>query len=131
MEYQKIISLLGYAPNQPSKNRTKNWVEVNDDLRGIYNTNGQIKLKTSMLKSRLFDYSDAYIAIKGNITFLNIATAAAQNDGNEEVVLCSIHWLHKWNKQIDNRKDIYVSMNMYSLIEYSENYLHTSGSLWQ
>ena len=91
MEYQKIINLLGYTPNQPSKNRTKNWVEVNDDWRGIYNTNGQIKLKTSMLKSRLCDYTDAYIAIKGTITFLNTGTAAAQINGNEEVVLCSIH----------------------------------------
>ena len=48
MEYQKIINLLDNAPNQPAKFRTKNWVEVNDDVRGMYNTISQIKFKTSM-----------------------------------------------------------------------------------
>ena len=39
MEYQKIINLLDNTPNQPTKFRTKNWVEINDDSRGTYNTN--------------------------------------------------------------------------------------------
>ena len=43
MEYQKI-NLLENTPNQPTKFRTKNWVEINDDSRGTYNTNSQIKL---------------------------------------------------------------------------------------
>ena len=47
MEYQKIINLLDNTPNQPTKFRSKNWVEVNDDSCGMYDTNGQIKLKTS------------------------------------------------------------------------------------
>ena len=38
MEYQKIIDLLDNTPNQPSKFKTKNWVEINDDERGAYNT---------------------------------------------------------------------------------------------
>ena len=61
MEYQKIINLLENPPNQPSKFRTKNWVEVNYESRGTYNVNSQIKFKTSMLSSILCDYSDAYI----------------------------------------------------------------------
>ena len=61
MEYQKIINLLDNRPNQPSKFRTKNWIEINDDARRTYNTNSQIKFKTSMLKSSLHDYIDAYI----------------------------------------------------------------------
>ena len=44
MEYQKIINLLNKTPNQPTKFRTKNWVEINNDSRGTYNTNSQIKL---------------------------------------------------------------------------------------
>ena len=68
MEYQKIINLLDNRPNQPSKFRTKNWIEINDDARRTYNTNSQIKFKTSMLKSSLCDYSDAYILVSGNIT---------------------------------------------------------------
>ena len=54
--------------NQPSKFRTKNWVEINDNSRGTYNTNSQIKLKTSMVKSILCDYSDVYTLVKGRIT---------------------------------------------------------------
>ena len=45
MEYQKIINLLGKTPNQPTKFRTKNWVETNDDSRGTYNNNNQVKFK--------------------------------------------------------------------------------------
>ena len=48
MEYQKIINLLDSTPNQPSKFRTKNWVEINDDALETYNTNSQIRFKTSM-----------------------------------------------------------------------------------
>ena len=55
MECQKIMDLLENAPNQPSKFRTKNWVEVNDESRGTYNTNSQTKFKTSMLRSNLCD----------------------------------------------------------------------------
>ena len=68
MEYQKILNLLDNTPNQPSKFRTKNCVEINDDSRGTYNTNGQTKFITSMPKSSLCDYSDAYILIKRAIT---------------------------------------------------------------
>ena len=60
--------MLDNTPNQPSKFRTKNWVETNDDARGIYNKNSQIKLKTSMLKSSLCDYSDKYILLNVTIT---------------------------------------------------------------
>ena len=56
------------ASNQLSKFRTKNWVEINDESRGTYNVNSQIKYKTTMLKSSLCDYSDAYILVKGKIT---------------------------------------------------------------
>ena len=59
MEYQKIINLLENTPNQLTKFITKNWVEKNDDSCGTYNTNSQIKFKTSMLRSSLYDYSDA------------------------------------------------------------------------
>ena len=64
MEYQKIAYLLDdNKSNQPSKFRTKYWIEINDESRGTYNVNSQIKFKTTMLKSRLCDYSDAYILV--------------------------------------------------------------------
>ena len=70
MEYEKIINLLKNTPNQPTKFRTKNWVEINDDSRGTYNTNSQIRFETSMLRSSLCDYSEAYILVSGTIKFL-------------------------------------------------------------
>ena len=56
-----MINLLENVPIQPIKFRTKNWFEINDDSRGTYNTNSQIKFKTLMLRSSLYDYNDAYI----------------------------------------------------------------------
>ena len=54
MEYQKIASLIGRdTSREPSKFRTKNWVEIDDESRGTYNVNSQIKFKTTMLKSSL------------------------------------------------------------------------------
>ena len=71
MEYQKIANLLNDESNKLSKFRTRNWVEINDDIRGAYSPNKQIRFKTSMLRSSLCDYSDAYIFVKGNITVNN------------------------------------------------------------
>ena len=53
MEYQKIANLIDDASNQPSKFRTRNWVEINDESRRTYNVNSQIKFKTTMLKELL------------------------------------------------------------------------------
>ena len=80
MKYQKITNLLDNTPNQPSKFKAKISVEINDDARGTYNANGQIKFETSMLKSNLCDYSDAYILASRTITVSNTETAAAQNN---------------------------------------------------
>ena len=63
MENQKIINLLENTPKQPTKCRTKNQVEINDDRRGTHNINGQIKLRAAMLKSSLCDYCDAHILV--------------------------------------------------------------------
>ena len=77
MEYQKSINLLENTLSQPSKFRTKIWVELNDESRGTYIINSQIKFKTSMLKSNLCDYSDAYILVSATITVQNLAAVGA------------------------------------------------------
>ena len=64
MEYQKIVNLLDNTSNQPYKFRTKNWIEINDQSRGTYNTNSDLRFKTAILKSSLCDYSDAYMLLK-------------------------------------------------------------------
>ena len=68
MEYKKIINLLEFAPNQPIKVRSKNWVEINDESRGVCNTGSQIKIKTLMLRSHLCDCCYAYILVNGTKT---------------------------------------------------------------
>ena len=65
MKYQKIINLLDNTSNQPSKFRTKNSIKINDQSRGAYNTNSDIRFKTTMLKSSLCNYSDACMLVKG------------------------------------------------------------------
>ena len=109
-------------------------VEINDDSRETYSTNSQIKLKTSMLRSSLCDYSDAYILVSGTITIA--VSAAGGGNNNIEVVFknCApfTDCISEINcTQIDNAKDIDVVIPMYNLIEYSDNYSKTSGSLWQ
>ena len=88
MEYQKIANLLNDESSKPSKFRTKNWVEINDDVRCVYSPNKQIRFKTSMLRFSLCDYSDAYIIVKGNITVNNTAAAgaAAADNTNKTVI---------------------------------------------
>ena len=82
-----------------------------------------------MLKSSLCDYSDAYILVKGTISFTNIAAAGVvANNTNKKVTNC-ISEIN--NTQIDNTKDIEIVIPMYNLIEYSDNYEKTTGSLWQ
>ena len=113
MEYQKIINLLDNTPNQPSK------------------------FKTSMLKSRFCDYSDAYILVKGTITVKNKAAQSQSNDAaNKKLIFknCApftdcISRIN--NMQVDDAYDIDVVMPMYNLIWYIDNYSKTSGVLWQ
>ena len=62
MEYQKIINLPNDVTNQSSKFRTRNWVEINDESKGKCD-NSNIRFKTSMIRSNLCDYSDAYILV--------------------------------------------------------------------
>ena len=90
-----------------------------------------------MLKSSLCDSSDAYILVKGTISANNTAAAgAAANNTNKKVIFknCApftncISEIN--NTQIDNAKDIDIVMSMYNLIACSDNYLKTTGSLWQ
>ena len=94
MEYQKIANLLNDESNKPSKFRTRNWVEINDEIRGAYSLNKQIRFKTAMLRSSLCDCSDAYILVKENITVSNNAGAgAAANNIDKKVYLKILHHL--------------------------------------
>ena len=137
MENQKIANLLNDESNKPSKFRTRNWAEINDDITGAYSPNKQIRIKTAMLRSSLCDCSDAYILVKGNISVNNtVAAGAVANNTNKKVIFpnCApfTNCISKINNtQRDNAEYIDIVMPMYNLIEYSDNYSKTSGSLWQ
>ena len=130
--------MLDNTPNETYKLKTKNWVEKSDDACRTYNTNSQIKFKTSMLKSSLCDYSDAFIPVSGTITITRArADDAAKrlDERNEGVIFKNcvlfIDCISKIkNTEIDKAKDLDV-MVMYNLIEYNNNCSKTSESLWQ
>ena len=127
------------ASDQPSKFRTKNWLEINDESRGTYNVNSQIKFETTMLKSNLCDYKYADILVKGIITIRGAgADASVRQAGERGKGVASkncapfTNCISETNNiQIDNAKDIDIVMPMYNLTEYGDNYSETSGSLWQ
>ena len=92
-----------------------------------------------MLRSNLCDYADAYILVKGTITITGAGNHDAARQGDERdkgVIFKNCAPFTKCisrinNTDIDNAKDIDIVMPMYNLIEFSDNYSKTSGSLWQ
>ena len=97
--------------NEPSKFRTRNWIETNDHSREAYSHNSQIKLEASIPKSSLCDYSDAYIHAKRTITVPNTGGNAAVNITNKKVILKNcppftncIREIN--NTQVDDARDI-------------------------
>ena len=97
------------------------------------------KCKTTMLRSSLCDYTEAYILVKGTITMTRAGddASARRSDERNKVVIfknCApfIKCISRINDaEIDNAQDIDILMPMYNLIEYSNIYSKTSGSLWQ
>ena len=143
MEYQKIANLLDNdvelsVSNQPSKFKTRNWVEISDKSRGTY-TGNDIKFKTTMLRSNLCDYADACILVNERIRITGAGDNGAARRADERdkgVIFKNCAPFTKFisrinNADIYNAQGIHTVMPIYNLIEYSDNYLKTSGSLWQ
>ena len=132
MEFQTIVNLLDTIFDDKDLPRfvTKKWIKVYDQSEGNYNVNKEIRIKTSMLRSDLCDYSDAYIVVKGTITVVR-PNAATKNKSvafknNAPFINC----ISKINGvKIDNAEDLDVVIPMYNLLEYSKNYRKTTGSL--
>ena len=110
--------------NQPSKFRTKKGVEINDESRGTYSVNRQINFKTSMLRSSLCDYSDAYILVTVNMSVNN---TAADGAAAKKVIFKNFAPLTDCkrninNTQIDNVNNIDTVILIYNVIGHSKNY---------
>ena len=128
METQKIVNLLNGTDNDYSNFATKKWYIIDSESNGNYSQNDEIKFLTRSIESSLYDYSDAYFLVTGNIT-------AAPNNAATQVVFKNCAPFEKCRTEInetfiDEATHINITMPMYNLIEYSDNYSDTSGSLW-
>ena len=129
METQKIVNLLNGSNNENSKFATKKWYVIDSESKGNYSHENPIKFLTSSLESSLCDYSDAYILVTGNINVTG-------GDVNAKVAIKSCSPFAKCRTEInktfvDDAQHFNIAVPMYNLIEYSDIYSDTSGSLWQ
>ena len=125
MEFQKFINLLDttFDGKELPKFITKKWIDVYDQSEINYSVNKKIRIKTSMLRSDLCDFSDVYIVVKGTITVTNPNDAKWSKSvafkNNAPFINCT----SKINGvQVDNAEDLDIIMPMYNLLEYSKNY---------
>ena len=138
MEYQKITSLLGTTTNEMPWFITKKWVDVHDqpgDANDRYKVNKPVRFKTSILRSDLCDFSDAYIVVKGHITltkaanrdFIDLRGSFLAFRNNAPFTNC----ISKINNVLtDNSGDLNIVMPMCNLLEYSKTLSKTTRSLW-
>ena len=127
METQKTASLLSGSDNENSK--FAKWYIIDSEAKGNYSTDNEIRFLTRSIESSHCDYSDAYILVTGNITVTG-------GNANTKVAFKNCAPFKKCRTEInetfvDDADFINITMPMYNLIEYSDNYSDTSGSLWQ
>ena len=119
METQKIVNLLNSSGNEYSKFATKKLYVADSESKGNYSHENPIKLLTSSLESSLWNYSDAYVLVIGNI-------AIVVGDANTKVAFNTCSPFRKYRTEIndtfiDEAEHINIAMPIYNLIEYSDN----------
>ena len=137
MENQKIINLLDKIDTDFKHFATKKWYIINDENNTNYGVNkdtgadnpDSIKYDTRVLKPNLCDYAEAYILVDGTIR-------AAAADVNTRLALKNCARFTKCNLEIndehvDTAENLDITMPMYNLIEYSDNYQDSSATLYQ
>ena len=133
METQKIVDLLNDCANEYSKFAARKWYIINDQNNGQYGTGNEndstIKFETKVIKPNLCDHSDAYILVTGDIKVAGVAA-----DTNVAFKNCSPFTgcvTHINEEHVKTAENLDITMAMYNLIEYSDNYADSSGSLCQ
>ena len=133
METQKIANLLNDPDNESSKFSTRKWYIINDQNKGKYGERNEndstIKFETKAIKSNLFDYSDAYVLVTGDIKVAGVGA-----DTNAAFKICSPFTrciTHINDKHVETAENLDIIMSMYNLIEYCDSYSDSSGSLCQ
>ena len=126
METRKIVNFFNSSENEYSKFTTKNGTLLKVNQKVLFHMKIQLK---SSLESSLCDYSDAYVLVRGNVT-------VAGTENNTKIAFKNCSPFRKCRTEInetfiDKAEHINIAILMYNLIEYSDNYSDTSGSLWQ
>ena len=137
MENKKIINLLDKIDTDSKYFATKKWYIINDENNANYGVNKDtgadnpdtIKYDTRVFKPNLCYYAEAYILIDGTIR-------AAAADANTWLALKNCAPFTKCNLEINDEhvnttENLDITMTMYNLIEYSDNYQDSSATLYQ
>ena len=109
------------------KRCNKKWYIIDSETKGGHSHENPIKFLTGSLESSLCDYSDAYVLVTGNI-----AVVGADNNTKFAFKNCAPFRKRRTEineTSIDEAEHIIIAMSMYNLIDYSDNYSDTSGSL--
>ena len=133
MESQKIINLLDHKDEDNPRFETRKWYIVNDYNNGNYSQGDDVrsivKFDTEIVRPFLRDYSDDYVLVTGNIKVQN------GNDATR-VAIKNCHPFTKAsfklnNEQVNTADNLDLTMNLYNMLEYSDNYADTAGPLHQ
>ena len=131
MESQIIINLLDHKDENNPRFETRKWYIVNDHNNGNYSRSDDVqsivKCDTEIVRPFLCDYSDAYILVTGNIKVQNDATRVAIK--NSHPFTRAFFKLN--NEQVDTADNLDLTMNLYNMLEYSDNYADTTESVYQ
>ena len=143
METQKIANFLNGSDNEKSKFITKKWYVIDSESKENYSHHNPIKFLTNSLESNLCDYSDAYVLVTGNIAVTKTIATGGNNLLRRKQPLAEATQVAFKNcapfikcsteidsTLVDEANFINITMSMYILIEYSDNYSDTSGNLW-
>ena len=129
MQTQKIKNLLNDSSNDESKFATKKWYVIDSQTtKGKYKQGDTIKFENETVKSSFCNYSNAFILVAVDIA------VNGNNDTDVGVKNCAPFSTRTTKINdifFDEANHIYITMPMYNLTEYSDNYSDTSGSLWQ
>ena len=133
METQKILNLLNDSDNESSEFATRKWYVINDQNNGQYGrgneNNSTFKFETKVIKLNLCDYSDAYILVTGDIKVSGVA--ANTNVAFKNCTVFTRCVTHINDELVETAENLDIIMPMYNLLEYSDNYADSSGSLYQ
>ena len=133
METQKIVNLLNDSDNESSRFGTRKWYIINDQNNSQYGrrieNDATIKYDTKVIKPNLCDYSDAYILVAEDVKVAGVAANA--NVAFKNCAPFTRCVTHINGGHVETAKNLDIIMLMYNLLEYSDNYADSSGSLYQ